>query len=256
MGTFFELHLAGPDIEHLEAVLTLACEEILRLEMLMSCYHPAAELYRVNTRAAQRPVKMDKELFSLIEHALSWYTQTGGFFDIAYESAPGRTRPLHELIELDPQRVCMQFHSPEIRLDLGGYGKGYAIRQVAQLLTQWQVGHFCLHGGTSSAFACGTRADGRPWTVKTRSPFDKEGEAQTWELSGRGFACSQGSFEGQLQACLAFSPDPLKAEILTTTFMQMGLIQSRTWTHQQDLPIEAYWANPGEPNYRPLNAFT
>jgi thiamine biosynthesis lipoprotein len=165
MGTKFEAILVGDDTEHLEAVAALCWEEVDRVERLLSRFDPASEVHRLNAQAVQQPVKLSVELADVIEDCFHWWQQTQGYFDITILSLQHDCGATWDAVEFDPERRLLQFHHTALRLDFGGYGKGYALDRVAQLLTKYDVANAFLHGGTSSVLARGGDDAGRPWQV-------------------------------------------------------------------------------------------
>ena len=121
MASLFEVMLSGDDPEHLDAVASAALEEIGRVERLLSRHDPAAEIARVNREAAHRPVLVDVELFAVLRDCLAWVDRTGGAFD---PCAP--TGRFAEDVRLDQECRTVRFTNPSARIDLGGFGKGYA----------------------------------------------------------------------------------------------------------------------------------
>src|SRR5262245_29042307 len=129
MGTCFEVYLFGDDPEHLEAVAVAALEEIRRLDRTLSRFDPTSEVARINREAAEQPVRVDREVFALLETCERARLGTGGYFDVTasrrdLESAGG--------IVLDPKACSVRLSQPDARIDLGGVGKGYALDRVCE----------------------------------------------------------------------------------------------------------------------------
>ncbi len=166
MRTQFEAILVGDDPEHLGAVMTLVWEEIDRVERLLSRYDPAAEVYRVNRQAHQRPVKLSVELTSVLAECIAWHGRTQGAFDVVAandEHFPPRLGVA--ALEFDEAARTLAFRDERAQLDFGGYGKGYALDRAIDLLKQYGIEDAFLHGGTSSIAAIGNSPAGTPWQV-------------------------------------------------------------------------------------------
>jgi FAD:protein FMN transferase len=242
MATWFEMWLLGDDVEHLTAVGEAALDEIERIERLLSRFDPAAEIARVNREAARRPVKVDAELLAVLEDCRRWFEETGGFFDVA--AACGV--PLLDGVELDPVQRTVSFLDPRVQLDLGGYGKGYALDAAGRVLAEFGVDRALLHGGTSSVLTRGGREDGPPWPVGLRDPFaEDERELMQLRLADCGLSSSavlgaggetsdivdvrQARPLAQQAACGVIAPSAVEAEVLSTALLAMGKTSARDW---------------------------
>ena len=154
MGTFFEAFLAGEDADHLNAVAASVFEEISRLERLLSRFDRGSEIARINREAGRRPTRLDAEIWDILCLCLSYQRSTDGAFDATAVSAlPGRFEG--EAFLLNEDRRTIQFVRPDAFLDLGGFGKGYALDRAGEILRRFHVASGLLNGGTSSILAVG-----------------------------------------------------------------------------------------------------
>lgn len=190
MATRFELVLAGAPELRLRAAGEQAVAVIQRLEARLSFYRATSEVGRINAAAAERPVRVDGEVFALLVRARELWQRTGGAFDItvgpllscwglaggsgripaAAELERARAGVGMHLLELDPQHCTVRFARPGVSVDLGGIGKGYALEQAAHVLREAGVTSALLHGGTSSVQAIGCAPSGRGWPVAIAYP--------------------------------------------------------------------------------------
>ncbi|HWC77460.1 MAG TPA: FAD:protein FMN transferase, partial [Blastocatellia bacterium] len=147
MATRFELVLCGDEPVRLRAAGEQALQEIERLEAQLSFYRPDSEISWINSRAAEAPVRIDPRLFHLLSRCASLAEKTCGAFDVtvgplmrAWGFAGGSPRIAQpsELdavrstvgmknVELCEEDLTVRFKRRDVELDLGGYGKGYAI---------------------------------------------------------------------------------------------------------------------------------
>lgn len=235
MASRFEVVLLGNDSEHLEAVASAALEEVSRLDRLLSCHDPAAELSRVNRGAASRPVIVDVELFAVLQQCREWNDRTRGAFDPCVSSGRFAVD-----VQLDHSCRSVAFVNPPTRLDLGGFGKGYAIDRAAEIVASFGVRSFLIHGGTSSTIARGTGPDGLPWRVALRDPFDDPRDmVERIELSNTALSCSAVFSIGQEEksdlvdprtgqtlngpdSCAVIAPTAVEAEVWSTALLIPG----------------------------------
>lgn len=249
MATWFEIWLAGDDPEHLAAVGEAALDEIERVERLLSRFDPAAEVARVNRTAAAGPVRVDTELFAILEDCRRWTEATAGYFDITATTtlSPGDFR---KAVQLDAARRRVQFLDARVRLDLGGYGKGYALDAAGRILEQFGVTSALLHGGTSSVLARGVREDGAAWPVGVRDPYSSQDcELTQLRLCDCGLSSSAvlgasgetsdvidptcGRPLEQQAGCVVVAPTAVEAEVLSTALLAMGRDKAQAYLSTQ-----------------------
>lgn len=234
MATIFEGWLVGEEVSYLRSVAQVLEDEILRLESLMSRHDPQAELARLNKEAPDGTVKVERELFSIIQDCLDWYKRTDGFFDIgsSAQTLGYKGLPEHVTVWEATQRVRLTL--PSLWLDLGGYGKGYALDALGYILEKYGVGNYFLHGGRSSCLAKGKDATGKKWVVGLPDGFQDGESASPLELAG-GFSYSEihskdadivhapsGILLAYSLACSVQAPTALEAEVWSTSLLAMG----------------------------------
>lgn len=84
MGSPFEITVVAPNEELGYINIQEAAAEIVRIERLISSWDPESQTSAINRQAGIAPVKVDRELFKLIERATQIATITNGAFDITY----------------------------------------------------------------------------------------------------------------------------------------------------------------------------
>jgi thiamine biosynthesis lipoprotein len=152
----------------------------------MSHYKDSSELSRVNRDAARQPVQVSAELFDLFARSIAFSKLSDGAFDITYASAGHlydyrkHIRPTEEQLaavreaidyrhlQLDCEARSVRFAHEGVRIDLGGFAKGYAVDNGAAILARLGVRHAVVAAGGDSRML-GDRC-GRPWTVGVRDP--------------------------------------------------------------------------------------
>jgi thiamine biosynthesis lipoprotein len=186
MGTRVSVDLWHDDAERGRELVQTVLAEYRRIDEEMSTYKETSELSRVNREAAGAPVAVSVELFELVQRALDLSRQSGGAFDITYESVgylydfrAGRHPSQadiesridsidYRLVELDDSAKTIAFSRAGVRINLGGIAKGYAVEHGAALLRSAGVRYAMLNAGGDTRVLGDRR--GRPWIVGIRHP--------------------------------------------------------------------------------------
>lgn len=234
MGTRFDVMLRGPngqdDEQHLEAVAVAVCEEIQRLDALLSRFTPSSEIARVNREATTKAVRVDRELFALLERCETARQMTNGYFDIA--AATGGAG-----LALDAASCSVRFTNAETQIDLGAIGKGYALDCGFEIIARFGIENALLNGGTSSV-----RGSGKAWPIDLRHPLQPEHIVHRLELMNLALSCSAARHPAQTQsdvlnpltgapipsddACLVLAESATEAEIYSTALLAMGKVNA------------------------------
>lgn len=212
MATRFEIILHSHQRKDwLQSVAEEILDEIDRIESQLSRYMPTSQIARANRLAALQPVKLDPQVFQLLEDCIQWHQQTRGAFDITagpllkcWGFTDGQYRePSRDTIEstlehvgihhiqLEPGSHTISFDTEGVTLDLGAVGKGYAMERAKEILADYEIESAILHGGTSTICAVGTPPDDVAWHVgivrpekDLASPFaDRSATAQPSSVS-------------------------------------------------------------------------
>lgn len=186
MGT--EIHVSAWHTDDQKATLAVqsALAEMGRINDLMSTYDENSELSRLNREAAANPVLVSHELLQLIDRSLTISKATQGAFDVTYASVgylydyraatrPDKTEINKQLaavnyqhVELDRVAGTIKYAHPDVRIDLGGIAKGYAVDRSIEILRQHQIQHAMVTAGGDTR-ALGKHQD-RPWVVGIQNP--------------------------------------------------------------------------------------
>jgi thiamine biosynthesis lipoprotein len=181
---------------------TLAAVEALdlvdRLEQQMTVFRDDSEISELNRAAFEGPVEVEPKLFELLCRGIGLYHETQGAYDLTagplsrvwgFYRRAGRVPTAAELAEamqhvgtgklaVDEEHRVIRFKVPNMEINLGSIGKGYALDRAAEVLAARGVEHFLLHGGQSSVLARGSRGivasmeaaqDG--WWIGVRHPL-------------------------------------------------------------------------------------
>jgi len=186
MGTAITVELWSEDRAAGESAIDAVMAEMHRIDRAMSPHKPDSELSRINRDAASAPVSLSAEMARLLERANDFATLSGGAFDITYAAVGQlydyrqRTRPSDAALAharslvgyrgliLDMAARTVRFEREGMRIDLGGFAKGHAVDNAAQILRHRGIRHAIVSAGGDSRVIGDRR--GRPWTIGIRDP--------------------------------------------------------------------------------------
>jgi len=189
MGTRIAVELWAEDRASADRQIESVMQEMHRVDALMSTYKPTSQVSIVNAEAARHPVRVDADLFGLLQTALEYSRLTEGAFDITYASVGylydfrRAIKPSDEAIAqalpavdyrhvvLDPAASTVRFTQPGVRIDLGGIAKGWAVDRGIEILRATGVQHAMVTAGGDTRII-GDRF-GKPWMVGIRDPRDE-----------------------------------------------------------------------------------
>ena len=213
MACEFEIVLNAGQYESGTEIALDALDLVERLESQLSFFRTDSEISEVNRSAAEEPVRVEKQLFSLLTMAAAICRETGGAFDLtatplwkAWGFARGEGRVPGEdeiaealktvggsLVELDADHETVRFLKPGVELNLGSIGKGYALDRVAEILHAAGVNDYLIQGGQSSVTAKGMRLSGTNpdgWLVGLGHPLHPGSRLGYVRLRDRALATS------------------------------------------------------------------
>ncbi len=162
------------------------------LEQRLTVYQDSSEISLINREAAKAPVRIESDLFQLLQTGRDLSEVTGGAFDMtsgtlakvwgfyrrdgkipgtdALENALRSVGWQHLLLNEAEQSI--RFATEGVELNLGAIGKGYALDVCAEELKRRGANNFLMHGGQSSVIAAGVRSDdARGWPIAIRHPL-------------------------------------------------------------------------------------
>src|SRR5262249_931730 len=190
MGTTFSIYLYGQDDGDAGTLFQAAFEEIERLEETLSNYRCSSEISRINRLASRSAVTTDPEVFTLLQKSLEFSRRSDGAFDVTvgqlmrawgFFRGHGRYPTDEELccsqknvgwekLHLDPATRTVYFATPELELDLGAIGKGYAVDRVVKMLLQAGVEAALVDAGSSTLYGLNAPPGKNGWTVRVPKP--------------------------------------------------------------------------------------
>ena len=206
----FWLDDAEEDKSTSKNMIALVQDEMHRIDHAMSPYKETSELSLVNNKAGTEPVVITRELFELLTESYKIAELSEGAFDITYASVGyqydyrKKQRPDQTSIEnalkainyhaviLDGEKLTVRFSHPDVKIDLGGIAKGYAVKRCLELLRAAGIKHALVSAGGDTGLL-GDR-HGRPWYVGVKHPRAEEKTAVKLPLSNESISTS-GDYE-------------------------------------------------------------
>jgi FAD:protein FMN transferase len=213
LGSPFEITVVAKDTVEGNFYVNSAVNEVKRIENLISDWIPTTQISQVNQNAGIVPIKVNNEVFELVERALKISKLTDGAFDISYASMDkiwkfdGSMKEMptpeaikksverigYEKIILDTKNKTIFLKDAGMKLGLGGIGQGYIADKVKEVLQAkgCTAGIVNVSGDINT---WGSQIDGKPWTVGVVNPVNKNKVFATFPLIDSAVETS-GSYE-------------------------------------------------------------
>ncbi|CAM3932314.1 FAD:protein FMN transferase [Flavobacterium cucumis] len=213
LGSPFEITVVAKDTVEGDYFTALAINEVKRIENLISDWIPTTQISLVNQNAGIQPVKVDQEVYDLVERAIKISKLTSGAFDISYASMDKiwkfdgsmKEMPSEEAIKksvekvgyqniiLNPKDTTIFLKNKGMKLGLGGIGQGYIADKIKVLL-QIKGCKSGLVNVSGDINTWGKQPDGQSWTVGVVNPMNKNKVFATFPLDDAAVETS-GSYE-------------------------------------------------------------
>lgn len=214
MGNRFEISVAAQKKIWAEECICEAIHEISRIEKLLTTYNDESQVNLINKSAGIKPVKVDREVFALIDRSKKISAITQGAFDITYgsidkslwnfdvsmTSLPDQrtAKQLVRLINyrnviLDNERRTVFLKEKGMRIGFGGIGKGYAAEQAKKLLIQKGVKSGIVNAA-GDLTTWGKQPNGKSWTIGIANPNSSENLFSYLDITNTSIATS-GNYE-------------------------------------------------------------
>jgi FAD:protein FMN transferase len=190
MGTVMTHRAFG---QHAEACLDAVCQEIERIEGLLSRFLPGSDIHRLNASAGLKSEKVSPETFEVISKAGDFSRYCQGCFDVTIEPLVSlwniRKEPFVEpdkfsimqvlpLVNyrdliLDPWDMTAGLRYTGQSVDLGGIGKGYAADRIMTIYNEYGITSTYSNLG-GNVVTCGAKSDGSPWKIGIQHPRQED----------------------------------------------------------------------------------
>jgi len=209
----FEVTVVAKDTIEANVYIDMAIAEVKRVENQVSDWIPTTPVSIINKNAGVKPVKVDDEVYGLIERSMKISQVTDGAFDISYASMDKiwkfdgsmKEMPSAEAIKksverigykkviMDPVAKTVYLKDAGMKLGLGGIAQGYIADNIKDILFSkgCKAGIVNVSGDIN---AWGRQPDGKPWTVAIVNPMNKNKVFATFPLEDSAVETS-GSYE-------------------------------------------------------------
>lgn len=214
MGNNFTITVSASNATVAEDYIGCAIEEIKRIERLLTTFDNQSQTSLINENAGIKPVKVDAEVFNLIERSLTISKITQGAFDLTYGSIdkklwnfdksltklPSQKEALKRIhlinyknIILDAEKSTVFLKNKGMRIGFGGIGKGYAAEKAKALLMEENVSSGIINA-SGDLTTWGVQPDGKPWRIGISDPDKPQNIFSYIDISDKAVATS-GNYE-------------------------------------------------------------
>jgi thiamine biosynthesis lipoprotein len=193
MGTWGTVNIATTDSAAVSDPALASLLVFHHVDSLMSNWTETSEVARINREAGKGTITIDPEVADVVKYALDVSGATSGAEDITVEPLVRRwgflggtphvpaqsdikaamPRVGYRTIRLDGKAHTIAFARHDVRIDLGGIAKGYAVDGAAAVLRKAGVTN-ALVDLTGNMMAIGSAPGHEGWVVGVRNPASKD----------------------------------------------------------------------------------
>ncbi len=214
MGNRFEITVVWDNAEEAMTRINDAIAEISRIEKLLTTFSETSQASLINRNAGIAPVKVDREVFDIIQRSKRISDITQGAFDITYGSvdkklwnfdktmtslpdAATAKKAVHLInyrnVLLDEKNCTVFLKEKGMRIGFGGIGKGYAAERAKYILRQRGIESGIVNAaGDLTAWGC--QPNGKEWTIGIADPDSAHHPFSYLSITGMAIATS-GNYE-------------------------------------------------------------
>jgi len=186
MGTKISVTLWHDDKIIGQAAVDAVMADMRRIDSTLSPYKATSLLAQLNDHAFEKRQRLTDELSLLIDKSLYFSRVSHGAFDITFASlgwyydyhnhkqptAAQKKKLLpsinYRYLSFDKDQKTLKFTHENVRIDLGGVAKGYAVDRAIEIVQSFGVKHASISAGGDSRLLGDRR--GRPWLVGIKNP--------------------------------------------------------------------------------------
>ncbi|HEY6527254.1 MAG TPA: FAD:protein FMN transferase [Cellvibrionaceae bacterium] len=186
MGTEISVTLWAEDDQKGRDAIAAVMQYMHSVDAQFSPYIPTSELAQLNAHASEKTMSISPEMAFLIEKSLYYSKLSQGAFDITFASVgwfydyrnsikPTDKQRLNLLpainyhwLEFNKAKQTLHFAHKNVRIDMGGIAKGYAVDRAVDLLKARGFRHAVVSAGGDTRLL-GDKL-GQPWRVGIKNP--------------------------------------------------------------------------------------
>lgn len=194
MGNHFEFSVVSENELWANTCIDRAITEVQRIEQLLTTFRDSSQTNQINAMAGIEPVRVDAEVFNLIERAQKISELTQGAFDITYgsidkrlwnfdktmtdlpdaETAKASVRLINfRNVVLDRENSTVFLKHAGMRIGFGGIGKGYAADCAKKVMRAEGVESGIVNAA-GDLTVWGNQPSGKPWTIGIADPDSRD----------------------------------------------------------------------------------
>ena len=184
MGTEVNISVWHTDKDRAKKAVDAVVADMQRINDTYSSYDENSALSSLNQKAGLTPQSISGEMRLLLAASIRASKLTNGAFDITYASVGylynyrEKQQPTQAQIQankeainyrwLDLKEDTVFFKHPNVKIDLGGIAKGYAVDRAIAILQQLGIEYASVSAGGDSRLLGDRR--GRPWVIGIKNP--------------------------------------------------------------------------------------
>jgi len=186
MDTSFTVTVYAKNKKTGEKLLNKAFSEAKRIEHIMEPLKGDGELQRLNARTEDSWRVMSHDLKTVLNGTLNYYKRSEGAFDptiapikwlwdfknggrIPSEQELDQKRAFVGMSPIEIKKDSLRIRNPDVKLDLGGVAKGYAVDRMLFVLRAGGVNAGLVNAGGDIAMF-GKKPDNKDWVIGLRHP--------------------------------------------------------------------------------------
>jgi len=193
MATVFEVFIVHEDAGYAQQAAYAAFDVLDRLEAELSRYVENSDISIINNLAVGEKYTVGIDTFNCLKQCQQLYHDTNGCFDVTIgalfdcwldkdkkllnpteqQLAWAKEHTGADLYLLDEELMTVELKKSPLKIDLGGFGKGYAVDEMAKGLGDWGITRALIHSGRSSVFGMGCPDGEKGWPVTISNPLDR-----------------------------------------------------------------------------------
>ena len=190
MGTFARVVAVAADSNTAKGCIEAAFAEIEKVDKLMSDYKSDSEISELNRDGFRRAVKVSESTYEVLQRSIDFSKLTAGAFDVTVgplvdlwhsaqdtnslptdvELQQARSKVGYDKLILDANETSVRFAVEDMRVDLGGIAKGYALDKAVEAMQKGgAVGGMVIIGGEIRCFGLPPAGRSR-WQIGLQDP--------------------------------------------------------------------------------------